>query len=104
MIVDRCLLFVLSNPESYTLFFTRNNLGVGLPFCVRRPGPFFYGVLRPEPLIFGVLRPTKFWRLRPRPNFYGVLRLTVLLHRASGVWRQNRGVWRPGFTKNNNES
>ena len=43
--------------------------GVGLPFCVRRPGPFFYGVLRPEPVIFGVLRPTMSWRLRPRPDF-----------------------------------
>ena len=66
--------------------------GVGLSFCVWRPGPFFKDVLRPEVIIFGILRPPIFRRLRPKPNFYGVLRLTVLWRLASGVKIHASGV------------
>ena len=59
--------------------------GVGLSFCVRRPEPFFKGVLRPEVIVFGVLRPVIFWRPRPRARFYGVLPLTVFWRLASEV-------------------
>ena len=97
----RVVIFILGGPAlSWYLTYT----GVELSFCVRRLGPFSKCVLRPEVIIFGVLRPATFWRLRPRPNFNGVLRLTVFWHLASGVWSQNSGVWRPGFTKNNRVS